>query len=128
MPILGAILVVLVVAAAIGFIWLLLEGIHLYRITRDWVQLLRGGARSLHLVSIEPPRGFIRHREATVTLEVENKRGERKPVERQIPIPIPQAFLWRVAGRVPLPIGRVTDKRFFNRRLFGRRRKQEQVA
>jgi hypothetical protein len=26
-------------------------------------------------------------------------------------VPIPQAFLWRLTGRIPTPIGRLTDRR-----------------
>jgi hypothetical protein len=26
------------------------------------------------------------------------------------PVPIPQAFLWRLTGRIPTPIGRLTDR------------------
>ena len=44
----------------------------------------------------------------------------RQKLEQGIPVPRLQAFLWRVAGRVPTPIGRLTDKRDLNATVWGR--------
>jgi hypothetical protein len=124
-----SLLIVLVVIAALGLIWLLFGAVRLFLSMRGWLRLFRSGAKSVKLVSVEPPRGFILRREAKVRLEVEGADGQSKQVEREIRIPIPQAFMWRVAGHVPTPIGRFTDKRTINRRIWGRRRKKpEQPA
>jgi hypothetical protein len=117
------ILIAVAILLLLGAIWLLIEGVRLFRTTREWVRLFRSGADSIELVSVEPPKGFIFRRDATVTLSVTGKEGETKLVDQAIPIPIPQAFLWRVAGRVPTPIGRITEKRMIGRRVWRRRRR-----
>ena len=79
---------------------------------REWRSLISGGGpESVRVVAIEPPRGFIFNRDATVTLEVRGQDGTAKQLQRQIPIPPPQALLWRLAGRVPTPLGKLTDPR-----------------
>jgi hypothetical protein len=120
--VLQEILIAIAVVLLLGTIWLLIEGVRLFKTTREWVRLFRSGADSIELVSVEPPRGFIFRRDATVTLSVTSKEGEAKLVDQAIPIPIPQAFLWRVAGRVPTPIGRITEKRMIGRRVWRRRK------
>ena len=87
----------------------------------DWVQLMRRNPDSVHVVSVHPPKGFIFRRDAVVT----DGRGARGPTTRKeqgIPVPWLPAFLWRVAGKVPTPIGRLTDKRDLNAKVWGRRR------
>ena len=94
----------------------------LYRSLREWRELFRdGGPDELRLVSARPPKGFLLRREATLTFEARRGDGPKKRLERGIRIPIPQAFMWRVAGRIPTPIGRLTDERRLNLAL--RRRK-----
>jgi hypothetical protein len=122
--VLQEILIALAVLLLLGALWLLIEGVRLFKTTREWVRLFRSGAESIELVSVEPPKGFIFRRDATVTLSVTSKEGDTKLVDQAIPIPIPQAFLWRVAGRVPTPIGRITEKRMIGRRVWRRRRKK----
>jgi hypothetical protein len=124
--VLEKILIAIVVLLVLGAIWLLIEGVRLFRTTREWIRLFRSGADSVELVSVEPPKGFIFRRDATVTLNVTDKTGESKLVNQSIPVPIPQAFLWRVAGRVPTPIGRLTEKRLFKWRLWRRRKKRDE--
>jgi hypothetical protein len=124
--VLEKILIAIVVLLVLGAIWLLIEGVRLFKTTREWIRLFRSGADSVELVSVEPPKGFIFRRDATVTLSVTGKEGETKLVDQAIPVPIPQAFLWRVAGRVPTPIGRLTDKRKVGRKLWRRRRKRDE--
>jgi hypothetical protein len=124
--VLTEVLIALAVVLVLGAIWMLIEGIRLVKATRDWVRLFRSGADSVELVSVEPPKGFIFRRDATVTLSVTSKEGETKLVDQAIPVPIPQAFLWRVAGRVPTPIGRITDKRDIGRRIWRRRHKHDE--
>lgn len=125
---LAALLIVLAVVLALGLIWLLFGALRLFFSMRGWRRLFRSGAKSVKLVSVEPPRGFVLRREAKVTLEVEGADGHSKQIERQITIPVPQAFLWRVAGWVPTPIGRFTDKRTIDRRIWGRRHKKPEQA
>ena len=47
--------------------------------------------------------------------------GQTTRKEQGFPIPWLPAFLWRVAGKVPTPIGRLTDKRDLNAKVWGRR-------
>jgi hypothetical protein len=97
------------------------EVIAMGRNIRDWVRLVRGKPDTVKVVSIAPPKGFLVRRDAVITLEVEAEAGGRKQTEQQIRIPILQAVAWRVLGRVPTPIGRLTDTRTLNRIVFKRR-------
>jgi len=56
-----------------------------------------------------------------LTFEVEGKDGTTKSLERGITIPIPQAILWKLSGRVPTPIGSLRDRRELNLHLWRRR-------
>src|SRR5215217_4096726 len=76
----------------------------------DWVQIMRRNPDSVHIVSVHPPKGFIFRRDAVVTMDV-NDEGLVTRREQAIPVPWLPAFMWRVAGKVPTPIGRLTDKR-----------------
>jgi hypothetical protein len=98
----------------------------LYRSLRGWKELFSdGGPDELRLVSARPPKGFLLRREATLIFEARRGDGPSKRLERGIPVPIPQAFLWRVLGRIPLPIGRLTDERRLNLAL---RRSRKRAA
>lgn len=102
----------------------------LYRSLREWKELFSdGGPDELHLVSARPPKGFLLRREATLTFEARRGDGPKKRLERGIRVPIPQAFLWRVLGRIPTPIGRLTDERKLNLALRrGKRRRVRSAA
>jgi hypothetical protein len=90
---------------------------------REWRSLVSGGGpESVRVVSVEPPRGFIFNRDATVTLEVGGRGGTAKRVQRGIGVPIPQAFMWRMAGRIPTPFGRLTAARDLDVPLYRKRR------
>lgn len=86
----------------------------------DWVQLMRRNPDSVHVVSVHPPKGFIIRRDAVVTVDVVNE-GQTTRKDQGFPIPWMPAFFWRVAGKVPTPIGRLTDKRDLNAKVWGRR-------
>ena len=89
---------------------------------RDWVGLLAGGGpRSIRVVGFEPPQGWLFNRDATIRLEVRGKDGTTTQIERGIPIPPIQAFLWRVAGRVPTPLGNLAEARELNLALYRKR-------
>lgn len=102
----------------------------LYRSLREWKELFSDrGPDELHLVSARPPKGFLLRREATLTFEARRGDGPKKRLERGIRVPIPQAFLWRVLGRIPTPIGRLTDERKLNLALRrGKRRRVRSAA
>ena len=88
----------------------------------EWRSLISGGGpESVRIVGIEPPRGVLFNRDATVTLEVRGQDGTAKQIQREIPIPLPQALMWRLAGRVPTPIGRLTDARELDLALYRKR-------
>jgi hypothetical protein len=109
-------LIVLLVGLAIAVVFGGLMMAHdIYRSLRGWRELLRdGGPDELHLVSAEPPKGFLFRRDATLNFEARRGTEASQPLQRTIPVPIPQAFLWRVLGRIPTPIGRLTDERKLN--------------
>lgn len=118
----NAMLGLIVISAGLGggaSIILVSEGLALANSVWDWVSLVRSKPDSVRVISVHPPKGFLIRREAIVTLDVEAD-GERKTMEQGIRIPWLQAFLWRVAGKVPTPIGRLTDKRDLNARVWGR--------
>jgi hypothetical protein len=99
------------------------EAVALAQSVWEWVQLVRSKPEHVRVVSVHPPKGFLFRREAMVTLDVQGGGGQRKTLEHRIPIPRLQAFLWRVAGRVPTPIGRLTDKRDLDATVWGRDRR-----
>jgi hypothetical protein len=45
---------------------------------------------------------------------------EIRQVEQGLSIPILPALIWRLAGRVPTPIGRLTDKRDLDAKVWDR--------
>ena len=96
------------------------DAIALARSVWNWVQLIRSKPGHVRVVSVHPPKGFLIRREAVVELDVQGADGRRQKLEQGIPVPRLQAFLWRVAGRVPTPIGRLTDKRDLNATVWGR--------
>ncbi len=82
------------------------EAKRLYVSAREWVRLFaEGRPRSLRLVSVEAPKGFILHPDATVTLEAESRSGVVKQHEQGVPVPRLYAFFWKLATwlRIPLP-------------------------
>lgn len=82
------------------------EARRLYLSARGWIGLFAAGRpRSMRLVSVEAPRGFIFSPDATVTLEVESKSGAGKQHEQGVPVPRLYAFFWKLATwlRIPLP-------------------------
>jgi hypothetical protein len=113
------------IAASVSII-LIGEGIALAKSVWDWVALVRSKPEGVRVVSVHPPKGFLIRREAIVTLDVE-EGGVHREMEQGIPIPRLQAFLWRVAGKVPTPIGRLTDKRDLNAKVWGRRARPPEV-
>lgn len=88
----------------------------------EWRNLISGGGpESVRIVGIEPPQGMIFNRDATITLEVRGQDGTTKQIQREIPIPPPQAVMWRLAGRVPTPLGKLTDPRELDLALYRKR-------
>jgi hypothetical protein len=82
------------------------EALRLRNAARDWISLFaEGRPRSLRLVSVEPPKGFILNPDATVTLEVEGGAGTTRHHEQGVPVPRLYAFFWKLATwlRIPLP-------------------------
>jgi hypothetical protein len=90
----------------------------------EWRDLLSGGGpESVRVVGFEPPQGFLFRRDATIQLEVRGQDGTSKRIERGIPVPPPQAFLWRMAGRVPIPFRRLlADPQVFDLALYRKRK------
>jgi hypothetical protein len=84
-----------------------------------WVQVMRRKPGRVTVRSVHPPKGFILRRDAVVEMEVEDK-GSHELIEQGIPIPFLPAFAWRVLGKVPTPIGRLTDKRDLNAKVWDR--------
>ena len=117
-----SILVFVVGMAAAMAVLLISEGIALARSVWEWVRLIRAKPEHVKVISVHPPKGFLIRRQAIVELDVRTEDGVMTRKEQEIPIPRLQAFLWRVAGRVPTPIGRLTDKRDLNATVWGKER------
>lgn len=99
----------------------------IYRSLKQWKGLFDdGGPDKARVVSLEPPKGFLFRRNATVTLEVEKAGEAKQRVDQSVPVPIPQAFLWRVLGRVPTPFGRLIDQRELNVPVWRRRKRRRE--
>ncbi len=113
-------LLVIIGCGALGF-WVawVTQWLELGKAVWDWVQLMRRNPDSVHVVSVHPPKGFIIRRDAVVTMDVVHE-GTTTRKEQGIPIPWLQALIWRMAGKVPTPIGRLTDKRDLNAKVWGR--------
>lgn len=100
-----------VVVLLLGFtLGAILGGISMLRRTmsavRDWQSLLSdGGPSAINVVGVEPPQGIVFNRDTTVTLEITGKDGQTRQVQKGLRVPIPQAIMWRLAGRVPGPLG-----------------------
>jgi len=117
---LGVLVIIAGGVLGFGVAWIM-QYLALGKAVWDWVQLMRRNPDSVHVVSVHPPKGFIIRRDAVVTMDVvQNGATTRK--EQGIPVPWMPAFLWRVAGKVPTPIGRLTDKRDLNAKVWGRGR------
>lgn len=101
---------------------LLAAGVSLVLRTRraihEWTSILSGGVRSIRVVGLEPPRGMIFSRAATITLAVVGRDGTERRVEREMTVPIPQAILWKLAGRVPSPLRRLGQARAVDVALY----------
>ena len=121
-----AILLAVSGAAVAAFALFSLQVRDIYQSLKQWKGLFDdGGPDPARVVALEPPKGFLFRRNATVTLEV-NEAGEpTQRVEQGVPVPIPQAFLWRVLGRVPTPFGRLIDRRELNVPVWKRRRRKK---
>jgi hypothetical protein len=120
---LGLLLIAAGLLVALAFGGLLMAH-DLYRSLRGWKELFSGGGPDeLRLVSARPPKGFILRRDAVLTFEARRGDEASQRLERTVPVPFLQAFLWRVAGRIPTPIGRLTDERRLNLALRRRKRK-----
>lgn len=96
-----------------------------YRSAREWAELARGGARSVKVVSLEPPQGVIFNRDAVVELEITGNDGTVKRLRREIGIPIPQAISWRLLGKVPTPLGSLAEARNLDLAIWKRRPKAD---
>ena len=111
-------------ALAVGFVS---QWVALARSVWQWVQIVRRKPGRVTVRSVHPPKGFIVRRDAVVEMEVEDK-GRHELIEQGISIPFLPAFVWRVLGRVPTPIGRLTDKRDLNAKVWGRGGRGEEPA
>jgi hypothetical protein len=121
--------ILLVVAgAAVGaFALFSLQVRDIYQSLKQWKGLFDdGGPDRARVVALQPPKGFLFRRNATVTLEVTKAGEATRTVEQGVPVPIPQAFLWRVLGRVPTPFGRLIDRRELNVPVWRRRRRRRE--
>ena len=119
--------IVLVVAggAVSAFALFSLQVRDIYQSLKQWKGLFEdGGPDRARVMALEPPKGFLFRRNATVTLEVSKQGRPLERVDQAVPVPIPQAFLWRVLGRVPTPFGRLIDRRELNVPVWRRRRRK----
>ena len=103
-------------ALVVGFVS---QWVALGRSVWQWVTIVRSNPGKVTVRSVHPPKGFLIRRDAIVAMEIENE-GRREQVDQPISIPFLPAFLWRVLGRVPTPIGRLTDKRDLDAKVWDR--------
>lgn len=103
-------------AFAVGFV---AQWIALGRSVWQWVGIVRSKPGKVTVQSVQPPKGFLIRRDANVTMEIEND-GRTEQVTQGISIPFLPALAWRLAGRVPTPIGRLTDKRDLDAKVWDR--------
>ncbi len=120
---LGMLVIIAGLVLGFGVAWIT-QYLALGKAVWDWVQIMRRNPDSVHVVSVHPPKGFIIRRDAVVTMDVADQ-GTTTRKEHGIPIPWLPAFAWRVAGKVPTPIGRLTDKRDLNAKVWGRGKAEE---
>ncbi len=120
------ILEILLVLLAVAAVAAVIGAVILYRSLKGWLDLFRGEHKELRLKSIEPPKGYIFNRDATLTFEARDEDGSSKTVEKGIPIPPVQAWGWKVLGHVPGPIGRLVGKRELDRAIFKRGEKRDE--
>lgn len=106
----------LAMAVGVGFVS---QWVALARSVWQWVQIVRSKPGKVTVRSVHPPKGFIFRRDAIVEMEVADE-GRSEVIEQGISIPFLPALAWRVLGRVPTPIGRLTDRRELNARVWGR--------
>jgi hypothetical protein len=121
------ILVIAVGLFDLAFSFVVSEAVRLYASAREWIRLFaEGRPRSLRLVSVEAPKGFILNPDATVTLEAESRGGVVKQHAQSVPVPRLYAFFWKFATwlRIPLP-KRLDFERMVRIQL---RRAEEQAA
>ena len=116
---LGVLVIIAGCVLGFGVAWIT-QYLALGKAVWDWVQLMRRNPDSVHVVSVHPPKGFIIRRDAVVTVDVAHE-GQTIRKDQGFPIPWLPAFMWRVAGKIPTPIGRLTDKRDLNAKVWGRR-------
>jgi hypothetical protein len=122
-----AILLIVLGLGGLALTFVVSEARRLYVSAREWVRLFaEGRPRSLRLVSVEAPRGFILNPDATVTLEAESASGVVKQHTQGVPVPRLYAFFWKLATwlRIPLP-KRLDFERMVRIQL---RRAEEQAA
>jgi hypothetical protein len=101
-----AILLIVLGLGGLALAFAVSEAKRLYSSARDWIGLFaEGRPRSLRLVSVEAPKGFILNPDATVTLEAESRSGVVKQHDQGVPVPRLYAFFWKLATwvRIPLP-------------------------
>ena len=94
------------VLAAFGITTLLgiRRGYHKARgIVSDARTLISGDIQHARLVGVGEPKGFFTP-EATVMLELEGEDGTVHPFERDVPIPFPMAWSYRIGKRFNLPL------------------------
>ena len=113
------IVVAFVIAAILGAIAMALR---VRNSIREWTGLISGGGpESVRVIGVEPPQGWLFNREANITLELKGKDGITKQVQRGMAVPIPQAIMWRLAGRVPTPLGKLTQARELDLAVYRKR-------
>lgn len=103
-------------AIVVGFV---AQWVALGRSVWRWVALVRSKPGKVTVRSVHPPKGFLIRRDANVVVDVENA-GAVEQLEQPISIPFLPALLWRLAGRVPTPIGRLTDRRDLDAKVWNR--------
>lgn len=98
------VIVLVLVAFAITTLLGIRAGYHKARgIVSDARTLISGDIQQARLVSVGDPKGIF-NPEATVMLELEGEDGVAHNFERDVPIPFPVAWSYRIGKRFKLPM------------------------
>jgi hypothetical protein len=103
------VVVLVLVAFAITTLLAIRAGYHKVRgIVSDATTFISGDIQHARLVSVGDPSGIFTP-ESTLVLELEGEDGTLHNFERDVPVPFPVAWSYRLGKRFNLPLMRSTD-------------------
>jgi hypothetical protein len=96
-------LVLALIAVGISIVLMVRRGYHAARgIVRDAHAFASGDIQHARLVEVRDPKGIL-NPESTVVLELEDENGTVHRFDRDVPVPFPMAWSYRLGKRFNLP-------------------------